>query len=304
MNATSSVVPTSTLPIELFANLVSGSTRPGRFAADAEAAGFHGVTCSDHYWLRGAFPHVWVALAEMACRTERVTLAPSFVNNLLRSPFEFVQASVAMHHLSGGRYEAGLGAGWTEHEIVATGQVYPDGPTRARRFREALLISRQLFTTGACQFEGEHYRMDVPELAELRVPHMPLVASVGGPWTMRNITPLVDRVELKFGASTRGGTLDMSALAAVTLDQLKGMVATVQDAKPGVPMGIFLLIAVGDEATVGRIRAIAGDAVWSGFVGEAKRVLENLRGLHELGIGRVQLTEIVPGSLERLSAIL
>jgi hypothetical protein len=304
MSPTSNVVRASTAPIELFANLVSGSVRPGRFAADAEAAGFHGVTCSDHYWLRGTFPHVWVALAEMACRTERVTLAPSFVNNLLRSPFEFVQASVAMHHLSGGRYEAGLGAGWTEHEIVATGQVYPDGPTRARRFREALVIARQLFTTGACQFEGEHYRMDVPELAELRVPDMPLVASVGGPWTMRNITPLVDRVELKFGASTRGGTLDMSALAAVTLDELKGMVATVQDAKPGVPMGIFLLIAVGDEATVGRIRAIAGDAVWSGFVGEPKRVLENLRGLGELGIGRVQLTELVPGSLERLSQIL
>ena len=30
----------------------------------------------------------------------------------------------------------------------------------------------------------------------LRHPEIPLVASVGGPWTIRHITPIVDRVEL------------------------------------------------------------------------------------------------------------
>ena len=300
----SGVVQHRSRPVELFANLVAGDIPPGQFAADAEQAGFDGVTCSDHYWLRQPFPHVWVSLAEMACRTERVTVAPSFVNNLLRSPFEFVQASVAMHRLAAGRYEAGLGAGWTEHEIVATGQVYPDGPARARRFREALQIARQLFTTGSCSFEGEHYRMDVPEFAGLRAPDMPLVASVGGAWTMRNITPLVDRVELKFGASTRGGTLDMGALAAVTLDELTRMVDVVQEAKPGIPMGIFVLTAIGDDAAVRAMQAIAGDGVWSGFVGEPRRVLDNLCALADIGISRVQLTEIAPGSLQRLGEII
>ena len=38
--------------LELFANLTSAEYEPGTYARDAEAAGFDGVTCSDHYWLR------------------------------------------------------------------------------------------------------------------------------------------------------------------------------------------------------------------------------------------------------------
>ncbi len=285
--------------MELFANLTSTLYEPRAFAAMAEDLGFDGVTCSDHYWLREVFPHVWVTLAAMACATERVTLAPSFANNLFRSPFEFVQASLAMQRLSSGRYEAGLGAGWTEREMVATGQVFPDGPVRARKYREALLIARELFTTGACQFEGEHYTMDVPPMGVPEVP-IPLVASVGGPWTVRNITPIVDRVELKFGRTTRGGQLDMAALATVTRDELAGMVADVQAAKPGIDVGVFLLMAVGDGPEVATMADLMGDNFCGGFVGEATKVLDNLRGLADLGISRVQLTELVRGSIARL----
>ena len=130
--------------MELVANLTSTRYKPGEFASSAEAAGFDGVTCSDHYWITDLFPHVWVSLAEMAAATQRVSLAPSFVNNLFRSPFEFAQASASMQRLARGRYEAGLGAGWTEGEMLATGQVYPDGPVRARMYREALLIVEEL----------------------------------------------------------------------------------------------------------------------------------------------------------------
>ena len=67
--------------------------------------------------------------------------------------------------------------------------------------------------------------MAVPPVFEVLADPPPLVASVGSPWTMRNITPLVDRVELKFGRTTRGGALDLVALASVTSDELASMVA-------------------------------------------------------------------------------
>lgn len=286
--------------IQLFANLTSNRYDPGQFAAFAEDAGYDGATCSDHYWLREAAPHVWVALAAMGCATQRITLAPSFVNNLARSPFEFVQASVAMHRLSGGRFEAGLGAGWNEREIVATGQIYPSGPQRARMYRESLLIARQLLTEGRCSFVGEHYRMDVPLIETLQAPELPLVASVGGAWTMRHITPIVDRVELKFGRTTRGGSLDIPALATVTEDELTGMIAEVREVRPDIPIGLFVLFAAGDGPQVEAVQAAMGDSLCREFVGEPKRVLDRLRSLETLGIGRVQLTELVPGSLERL----
>jgi alkanesulfonate monooxygenase SsuD/methylene tetrahydromethanopterin reductase-like flavin-dependent oxidoreductase (luciferase family) len=287
--------------MELFANLTSNRYEPGAFAAAAEAGGFDGVTCSDHYWLREVFPHLWVSLAAMACATERVTLAPSFANNLFRSPFEFAQASIAMQKLSAGRYEAGLGAGWTEQEMLATGQHFPEGRIRARMYREALLIVRELFATGGCSFAGEHYQMQVPKLSSMPTTPIPLVASVGGPWTVRNITPLVDRVELKFGRTTRGGTLDVAALASVTRDELVAMVNDVRTVRDDIPIGLFLLVAVGDDNTVAPIRAMLGSNLCGQFVGSPSKVVENLRALDELGIGRVQLTEFIPGSIERLS---
>jgi len=287
--------------MDLFANLTSRRYPPAEFAANAEEAGFAGVTCSDHYWITDVFPHVWVSLAAMATATTRVTVAPSFVNNLLRSPFEFAQASFELHRLSNGRYEAGLGAGWTEAEIVATGRQYPDGPTRARMYREALLIVRELFRTGQCEFEGEHYQMHVPKLQSLAAAPIPLVASVGGPWTVRNITPLVDRIELKvIGRATRGGSLDLAILAEITEDDLVRLVADVREVRDDIPIGLFLMVAAGTGPEVDALAARLGDNLCGRFVGEPAKVLDNLRALEPLGITRVQVTEFVPGTIANL----
>jgi alkanesulfonate monooxygenase SsuD/methylene tetrahydromethanopterin reductase-like flavin-dependent oxidoreductase (luciferase family) len=290
--------------VQFFANLTSADPDPAGYAAASEAAGFDGVTCSDHYWLRSVFPHVWVCLGAMAQATNRVTLATSFANNLFRSPFEFAQASFTMHRISGGRFEAGLGAGWTEKELLDTGQVFPEGRIRARKYHEALQIVRQLFETGGCQFEGEHYRMSVPEVFPRPEKPIPLVASVGSPWTMRNITPIVDRVELKFGRTTRGGALDLQAMSTVTREELQGMVATVREAKPDIQIGLFLLIAAGDSPAVQAVADQLGDNLCGSFAGEPKRVLDNLRGLEELGISRIQLTELVPGTNRAIGELL
>ncbi len=289
--------------VELIANLPA-SADPAGFARMAEDAGFDGVACSDHYWMSAAYPHLWVALATMAATTTRVSVLPSFANNLLRSPFEFVQASVTLHGAAGGRYEAGLGAGWTEQELVATGQRYPSGPDRARRYREALLIVRELLTTGACSFRGDHYTFDTPELPALRHPEIPLVASVGGPWTIRHITPIVDRVELKFGRTTRGGQLDMAALASVTIDELAAMVAAVREVRPDIDIGLFLMIAAGDGPQVDAVAGRFGSNLVGRFAGEPRKVIDNVLALSEIGIGRVQLTELAAGSLANVAAIL
>ncbi|WP_420452091.1 LLM class flavin-dependent oxidoreductase [Ilumatobacter sp.] len=287
--------------MELFANLTSERYAPDTFARSAESAGFDGVTCSDHFWLRDLYPHVWVSLAAMATATERVALAPSFVNNLFRSPFEFAQASVSMQRLAGGRYEAGLGAGWTESEMIATGREYPDGPTRARMYREALLIVKELLTTGRCDFQGDHYRMEVPELTGFTANPIPLVASVGGDWTVRNITPIVDRVELKvIGRATRGGSLDMGVMAGVTEDELLAMIEKVRDVRDDIPIGLFTLIGVGASPPIDALAETLGDGFCGRFVGEPAKVLDNLRALEEVGISRVQVTELVPGSIEEL----
>jgi alkanesulfonate monooxygenase SsuD/methylene tetrahydromethanopterin reductase-like flavin-dependent oxidoreductase (luciferase family) len=285
--------------MQWFANLTSAVADPAGWASDREAEGYDGVACSDHFWVERhhvtPFPHLWVTLATMAAATERAVLQPAFANNLFRHPVEFAQASLSMQVVSGGRFEAGLGAGWARDEMERTGQVFPDGRTRARMFHEAVQIVCELVAGRPCRFEGEHYQVDVPALGPLPASPPPVTASVGSPWTMRHITPLVDRVELKMGRSTRGGGLDLAALASVTRDEVREMVDTVKSANPDVKVSMLVFVACGAEAAP--MSRVLGDGLYGTMVGEPARIAEHLRSLADLGIDRAQVSQWVPGSM-------
>ena len=231
------------------------------------------MACADHYFSVGrsvrAFPHVWASLGAMAAATSRVRLQPAFANNLLRSPVELAQAVLMVHAQSGGRAEAGVGAGWSKVEVDAVGLPFPEGAVRARMLREAILIVRDLLQTGVCRFEGEHYRIDVPVLGPLTDPPPPIVASLGSPWTLRNITPLVDRVEVSVGRANRGGANDLAALGSVTVDEVRAMVDTVRDVAPDIPITFMTFAAAGTDEGVERMRAL-GDALYGSLVGEPR----------------------------------
>lgn len=294
--------------MEYMANLIRLDVHPGEWAREREAEGWHGVVCSDHYWVpavgvRGT-PHVWTTLATMAAHTERVLLGPSFANNLLRSPVEFCQASLSLQRDSGGRAEAALGAGWMREELEQTGQRFPPAPERARRLREAVLIARDLLEGGTVTFTGEFYDIDVPLLGPRPTSPPPLVASLGGPWTIREIAPLVDRVELTIGRATRSGSNDLSLLAAVDLDDVRAMVSQVRAVNEQVPIGMLAHVAVGDGPDIEQRRQTLGEGLFGRFVGEPDRVADTIRSLDDLGISRVQVTETVPGSVERLAPAL
>lgn len=294
--------------MEFLANLIRLDVHPGTWAREREAEGWDGVVCSDHYWVppvgeRGT-PHVWTTLATMAAHTERVLLGPSFANNLLRSPVEFAHASLTLQRDSGGRAEAALGAGWMRDELERTGQLFPSPPERARRFREAVLVARDLLRHGAASFHGECYDIEVPWLGPRPTPPPPLSASLGGPWTIREIAPLVDRVELTIGRATRHGSVDLPQLAQVELDDVRSMVAQVRGVNEHVPIGMLAHVAVGNSEPVTERKRALGDGLFGRFIGDPEMVAEALCSLEDLGITRVQVTESAPHSLERLAPAL
>ena len=293
-------------PVELFANLTDAIADPAGWARQREAEGWHGLGCADHYFSAGrslrAFPHVWVSLGAMAAATSRVRLQSGFGNNLLRSPVEFAQASLMLHAQSAGRAEAGLGAGWARAEVEAAGLTFPDGPTRARMLREAILVVRDLLRRGQCRFTGEHYQVDVPVLGPLVDPPPALVASLGSPWTMRHISPLVDRVEVTMGRTSREGVNDLAALAGVTLEEVRAMVSGVKEAAPDVPVSLVAFAAAGSGPDVDRMRAALGDQVYGSFTGEPAAVADALRETAAaVGVDRVSVIGWTPASFEALA---
>jgi alkanesulfonate monooxygenase SsuD/methylene tetrahydromethanopterin reductase-like flavin-dependent oxidoreductase (luciferase family) len=282
--------------------------RPGDWARAREAEGWHGLAASDHLVTLGlAYPHLWVVLTEMACATRAIPITSSFANNLFRSPVEFAQAALTLNRAAGGRFEAGLGAGWVEDEVVRLGWRFPAGPERAGMYVEAMQIVRELLHTGRCRFAGQHYRVDIgePGLAD-RIGAPPLlVGSAGGPRTLREIPRFVDRMEVKPNApATRGGTLDHAKYGAVSEADVRDAVARVRQVRPDVPLGTFVLVGAVPAAQAVALRAPFGNGFLSRFLGEPEAVAQALCDLEGLGFDRVQLTEIVPGSFGRLRPLL
>lgn len=296
--------------MEFFANYpASTGVRADLWARQKESEGWQGICASDHLWVGATrYPHVFVAATQMACATTRTRITTSFCNNLFRSPVEFAQAALSLQAASGGRFEAGLGAGWLQDEIEAMGGVYPSGPERVSMYVEALAIVRALLTTGQCDFQGDHYQVRIREehaLGLVTDAPPPLIASAGGPRALREVAPLVDRVEVKASArATRVGYLDFEILATVTEDEVRGQVERVRAVNADVPLGIFILTGAGDNPGVQGLKAALSNGYLSRFVGEPEQVAQALNQLGELGIDRVQLTELVPGSHTALAPYL
>ncbi|MGE0665667.1 MAG: LLM class flavin-dependent oxidoreductase [Sphingomonadales bacterium] len=290
--------------MEYFANYNTGiDLDPAEWALAREAEGYTGVVVSDHLWVgEKPYPHVWVTLTRIACATRTLRFGSSFCNNLFRSPVEFAQASLTLHQAAKGRFEAGLGAGWSENEVASgMGQYYPPPAERAGRYKEAMTIVREIFDTGKCRFEGEFYNVNVPVMGPPGGGKPLLVGSAGGPRTRREITPLVDRVEVFAGEFIRGGAIDFAALAAVTDDDVREMIAKVREIKPDIPIGYFTLMAAGESEAVKGLEAMLGNNFAGGLVGHPEKVAATIDKMASWGLGRVQLTEIVPESYQNLA---
>lgn len=289
--------------MEYVTNLMDVSVDPGEWGRQREDEGWHVLSVADHFYTdHRPFPHVWVAVTAIASATSRVKVTTSFVNNLLRSPVEVAQAALLLHKVSSGRFELGLGAGWAQGEVVDAGMEYPIPRDRAGMYIEAIQIVRSLLTEGTCSFEGSYYSVDTKNLGPLGDQSPLLIGSVGGPRTIREVTPFLDRVEIKASsASTRGGRLDMEVLADVTDSHLLSMIEKVRNIRPGIELGMFVLCNAGTDQFTKGIEAKMGDGLYSRFFGSPEKVADGLGWLAEQGISRAQLSPFDDTSLDRLA---
>lgn len=77
-----------------------------------------------------------------------------------RNPALLAKAATTLDHISGGRFELGLGAGWHHWEARAYGYDFPPVGTRLDMLDEATTIIRGLLETPRTSFEGRHFRVE------------------------------------------------------------------------------------------------------------------------------------------------
>ncbi len=126
-------------------------------ARRADAAGLDLVAIQDHPYV-DRFLDTWMLMATILAETERIRVFPDVANLPLRPPAMLAKAGASLDTLSGGRFELGIGAGYSWDAIAAMG-----GPRRTAResveaLEEAIALIR-LFWRGerGARFEGRYY---------------------------------------------------------------------------------------------------------------------------------------------------
>jgi alkanesulfonate monooxygenase SsuD/methylene tetrahydromethanopterin reductase-like flavin-dependent oxidoreductase (luciferase family) len=137
----------------------------------------------------------WVAMAGLAGLTERARMGVLVSCNTFRHPPLLAKMAVTVDHISNGRLEFGLGAGWFVPEHAMYGIPFPEPPELVQRFREAVEICDALFRNETVSYAGQFYALDEalfrPPPAQS--PRPPFTLGAHGPKMMRIVARHADR---------------------------------------------------------------------------------------------------------------
>jgi F420-dependent oxidoreductase-like protein len=125
---------------------------------------FESAWTMDHFYpltppLDGTHLESWTVLAALAQATKRLRLG-CMVNGMhYRHPAVTANAAVTVDHISGGRFNLGLGAGWFESESNAYGIPLGSLKERFDRFDEGLEVITSLLNNEFTNFSGHYYQL-------------------------------------------------------------------------------------------------------------------------------------------------
>lgn len=164
-----------------------------------------GLFRSDHYQsVQGRTERssldAWTTLAALAVVTSRIRLGTMVSPATFRHPSVLAKAVVTADHVSGGRVELGIGAGWHELEHTTYGFPFHDLGTRYDLFEEQIEIIARQFTEDRFDFRGQHYVLEGcearPKPVQDRLPI--IVGGVAGPRSVRSAVRWADEYNTVF----------------------------------------------------------------------------------------------------------
>lgn len=127
-------------------------------------------------YINGESPHFEAAtmMAAIATDTRRVRIGCMVFCMLYRNPGLLAKSFTTIDHLSDGRLEIGLGAGWHEQEFAAYGYEFPPIKQRLDMLEEGTIAIKRLLTQPRTTYHGRHYHLEntalYPKPVQGRVP--------------------------------------------------------------------------------------------------------------------------------------
>ncbi|MEZ5101540.1 MAG: TIGR03560 family F420-dependent LLM class oxidoreductase [Thermoleophilia bacterium] len=129
-----------------------------------EALGYDWVSLFDHFLPIQSDPtgpcfEGPTLLAYLAAKTSRIRTGLLVTGNTYRHPAVLANVAATLDHVTGGRLEFGIGAGWFELEHAQYGIDFHTLGTRLAMFREAAVVVRKLLHEETTSFQGRYYTL-------------------------------------------------------------------------------------------------------------------------------------------------
>jgi F420-dependent oxidoreductase-like protein len=266
-------------------------------AATAEAAGFEALLRSDHYAALDGHPgrgglDAWATLSALAAVTERIRLGTLVSPATFRHPSVLAREVVTADHVSGGRVELGLGAGWHEREHAAHG--FPFGSTgeRVDRLAEQLEIVRRSWDDAPFDFAGRFYALEGadPQPKPVQRPHPPLImGGSAGPRAAALAARWADEYNTTFATASECRERRERIAAACA-----------QAGREPIPFSLMTAFAIdGDHAA--RLGADSPPPGW--LTGTLDEIVARIAELEDAGVERIMLQHLLHDDLETVELI-
>ena len=125
----------------------------------------------------------WTLFGGLAAITSRIRFGTMLTANTFRHPALLAKQAVTLDHMSQGRLELGVGAGWHEREHEAFGIDLPPIRERFDALDETFQILHGLMTEEVFDFEGKHRTITSArfEPKPVQKPRPPFVVGGSGP---------------------------------------------------------------------------------------------------------------------------
>lgn len=255
-------------------------------ARRVEDLGYATLTVADHLDDQLAPMPALMAVAD-ATTTLRIGTLVS--NNDFRHPVVLAKELATVDLLSGGRLEAGIGAGWESGDYTSSGMVLDPPGLRIERLAEAVDVITGLWGDGPVDHQGTHYQ--VTGLDGRPKPHQrpgpPLLLGGGGRRMLSLAGARADIVGLN--VSLAKGVIDADAgpdaTADATLRKLAWVAAAAGDRWAAIELQVRVHLAMITDDRTGAADMLAGgfgltpaDALASphALVGTVEEVVDDL----------------------------
>ena len=283
-------------------------------AAACEEHGIPTLFRSDHYQnLDGQHPErgsldAWGTIIALSALTTNLRLGTLVTPTSFRHPSILAKLVVTADHVSGGRIDLGLGAGWHEGEHKAYGFPFLPTAERVDVLEEQLQILMGTWAEDDFSFEGAHYELSRlnAQPKPVQRPHPPLI--MGG-----NAGPRSAALAVRFA--------DEYNTPFPSLDQIRTRKAKIDQAFEGagrepIPFSVMTGAMLGvDAAEVDqRVRRVASatgrdagallrEPPHGWIVGTLDQAAEQVARIREAGVSRVMCNQFVEPEVAQVARL-